>query len=109
MDEYCRRYAKQNKNLQPSQLLLHKKQKIALCYVPKAAGTTFKVLLLHSQGMLPNQYLDYNKYKQPYFGDQLRKIFLSTLDSEEQDAVTRDYNKFIMLRHPLEQLFNKWI
>ena len=43
MDEYCRRYAKQNRNLPPSQLLLHKEQKVALCYVPEAAGTIFKV------------------------------------------------------------------
>ena len=108
MDEYCKKYTYQNEKTQlpANQLVLHKEQKVAFCYVPKSACTTFKILLLHSQGLLPDRYLDYNKYKQPRVAPQLRKILLSSLSSEEQDAAIKDYFKFVMFRHPLERLLS---
>ena len=110
MDEYCKTYTQDEKTHLPArQLVLHKEQKVAFCFVPKSAGTIFKILLLHSQGLLPDRYLDYNKYKQPHVAPQMHKILLSSLSSEEQDAEIKDYFKFIMFRHPLERLAIKWI
>ena len=108
MDEYCRRYALQDdgRELPARQLLLHKEKKLAFCYVPKSACTTFKILLLHSQGMLPNQYLDYDKHKQPRVAPKLREILLSALDSQEREGVISNYFKFVMFRHPLERLLS---
>lgn len=108
MDEYCRRYTTHNEKeeLPARHLLLHKEKEIAFCYVPKSACTTFKILLLHSQGMLPDQYLDYNEQKQPYIAPQLRKILLSAVDSKEHKAIIRNYFKFVMFRHPLERLLS---
>ena len=107
MDEYCKTYTQDEKTHLPArQLVLHKEQKVTFCFVPKSACTTFKILLLHSQGLLPDRYLDYNKYKQPRVAPQMHKILLSSLSSEEQDAEIKDYFKFIMFRHPLERLLS---
>ena len=105
MDEYCSRYT-EKEDMPGNRLVLHKDREVAFCYVPKSACTTFKILLLHSQGMLPDQYLDYDKYKQPYIAPQLRKILLNALDPEEQESVVRGYFKFVMFRHPLERLLS---
>ena len=99
-------YHNEKTELPANQLVLHKEEKVAFCYVPKSARTTFKILLLHSQGLLPDRYLDYSKYKQPRVAPQLRKILLSSLSSEEQDAAIKDYFKFVMFRHPLERLLS---
>ena len=57
--------------------------------------------------MLPDQYLDYNKHKQPHVAPLLSEIRLSALGSEEdQEAVMRDYFKYVMFRHPLERLLS---
>ena len=61
---------------------------------------------MHSQGLLPDRYLDYNKYKQPHVAPQMHKILLNSLSSEEQDAAIKDYFKFIMFNHPLERLLS---
>ena len=108
MDKYCRRYTLHNekRELPAKQLLLHKEKEVAFCYVPKSACTTFKILLLHSQGMLPDQYLDYNKHKQPHVAPKLREILLSALDLQEQETTIRNYFKFVMFRHPLERLLS---
>ena len=94
------------KQLPTNQLILHKEQKLAFCYVPKSACTTFKILLLHSQGLLSDKYLDYNTFKQPFVAPQLRKVLLGALDSDRQRAAVRDYYKFVMFRHPLERLLS---
>lgn len=108
VEEYCRRYSTpyEKKELPARQLLLHKEKEVAFCYVPKSACTTFKILLLHSQGMLPDQYLDYNKHKQPHVAPKLREILLSALNLEEREAVVGNYFKFVMFRHPLERLLS---
>ena len=106
MDKYCRRYTAHNEELPAKHLLVHKEKEVAFCYVPKSACTTFKILLLHSQGLLPDQYLDYNKHKQPHIAPQLHKILLGALDPKEQEPVVRNYFKFVMFRHPLERLLS---
>ena len=108
MDKYCRRHTlhDEKRELPAKQLLLHKEKEVAFCYVPKSACTTFKILLLHSQGMLPDQYLDYNKHKQPHVAPKLHEILLSTLDSQERETALRNYFKFVMFRHPLERLLS---
>ena len=89
-----------------NRLLLHKKKKVAFCYVPKSACTTFKILLLHTQGLLPDSYLNYDEHKQPVLVQQLRKILLGSLSHKQQSDVIRNYFKYVMFRHPLERLLS---
>ena len=107
MDNYCKRHALyKDRQLPLKHLILHKERKLAFCYVPKSACTTFKILILHSLGLLSDEYLDYNTFKQPFVAPQLRKVLLEALDLPEQRAVVKDYYKFVMFRHPLERLLS---
>ena len=106
MDEYCENHKQEEMKLPASQLLLHKERKVAFCYVPKSACTTFKILLLHSQGLLPDKYLNYDKYKQPHVAPQLRRITLNSVSPAQHNDVIRDYFKYMMFRHPLERLIS---
>ena len=89
-----------------NQIMLHKMKKLAFCYVPKSACTTFKILILHSQGLLSDEYLDYNMFKQPVMAPQLRKTLLGNLNVAYQRVAIRDYFKYVMFRHPLERLLS---
>ena len=107
VEEYCNNHhSLVESKLPANRLILHKKKKVAFCYVPKSACTTFKILLLHTQGLLPDRYLNYDEYKQPVLVQQLQKILLGSLRHEQQSDVIRNYFKYVMFRHPLERLLS---
>lgn len=87
-------------------MLLHREKEVAFCFVPKSACTTFKILFLHTQGLLTDNYLDYEKQMQPRIMTQLRKIQLKSKNKEECKRVKQNYFKFVMFRHPLERLLS---
>ena len=101
VNEYCKIHQPNGTQLPVNQLILHETQKLAFCYVPKSACTTFKILILHTQGLLPDRLLDYDNHKQPHVIRQVRKTLLKTLAFAEQEDVVREYFKFVMFRHCL--------
>lgn len=107
LERYCKLHGLDNQSVIPAtKILLHKKKEVAFCYIPKSACTTFKILLLHTQGLIPDDYLDYDKEMQPYLAPQLRKIELSSINHGRREMVLTNYFKFVMFRHPLERLLS---
>ena len=92
-----------------NRILLHEKCRVAYCYVPKSACTTFKILFLHSQGLLPDSYLNYDKKMQPRLAKPLSKILLYVaVDRSNYQTILSSYFKFVMFRHPLERLLSEY-
>ena len=107
MEKYCKMHGLDNQTAIPvARILLHKEKEVAFCYIPKSACTTFKILLLHTQGLLPDDYLNYSKTMQPYLAPQLQKITLGSLGKRNHGMVMSNYFKFVMFRHPLERLLS---
>ena len=107
MEEFCNKHGWNQANTIPAgRILLHKKSKVAYCYIPKAACTTLKILFLHSQGLLPDSYLDYDKKMQPRLAQPLGKILLNSAHKVNYQTLLSDHFKFVMFRHPLERLLS---
>ena len=74
--------------------------------MPKSACTTFKILFLHTQGLIPDNYLNYSKMMQPRIAQWTQKILLSSVNHKHHKTVLTNYFKFMMFRHPLERLLS---
>ena len=87
--------------------MLHKKKEVAFCYIPKSACTTFKILFLHTQGLLTDDFLDYEKQMQPHVISALKNILLNAVNEKKHKlSILQGYFKFVMFRHPLERLLS---
>ena len=106
MKDYCKAHSISGTDLPSVRILLHKEKEVAFCYIPKSACTTFKILFLHTQGLLTDEFLDYNTQMQPHINSAVKKISLKSVDERKRKSTLQHYFKFVMFRHPLERLLS---
>ena len=95
-------------------LLVDDEHKMLYCFIPKAACTSWKFLMLNlTRGNL--KILDgaseadghqFRMYRFVHFDKDLRS--LSEYPPEEQDQMLRTYFKFLVVRHPLDRLVSAY-
>lgn len=95
-------------------LLVDDKTKTMYCYVPKAACTSWKFLMLNltkgnmtiDEGASDADGADFRAYRNVHFDHDLKS--LHRYSPAEREYRLRTYFKFIVVRHPLERLVSAY-